>query len=169
LLFGPIGGDEMRKVLLVAVSVLAIVLSPGVAGAGKPQVQTFHAEGSDLEIEQCEDFTILLDFSHDTTITTYTDKDGSPVRSHISFQFVGTFSNPESGKSVYESGTYSVFVDLSTGEARVVGLVLLMRAPGQGVVLLELGQVQLDEGGNATLSGRPSAVEGASLLCSLLA
>lgn len=158
----------MRRTVLSFVVLLAVVVmfaSP--ARASQPIVQRIHTEGSGLELEDCGDFKVMLDFSHDETITTFYDRFGSPASAQIRFSFDATLTNSVTGKTAKERGAYSLFADLQTGEARQAGLVLLIVVPGQGKVLLELGHVNFDSAGNASLAGNPQVTD-ESFFCSLL-
>jgi hypothetical protein len=151
-----------------------VVLLAGMVGlasparATQPTVQAFHTEGNDLELEDCGDFKVILDFSHDETITTFYDRFGSPLSSQTVFSFQATLTNSVTGKTAYEKGRYTIFVDLRTEEVRQAGLVLLITVPGQGVALLELGHVSFDALGNASLAGSPLITQGDSFFCALL-
>jgi hypothetical protein len=149
---------------------LAAALIPAMAisaSAGAPTTTTFHSEGTDVPVEDCGSFTALLTFSHDETITTFYDKAGTLIKEQIRFNFSGTFKNSVTEKSAYEQGAYTIIIDFTGGDAKVVGLVLLIRLPGSGVVTLELGQVTF-ENGTTTTAGAPEILDGGSFICSLL-
>jgi hypothetical protein len=154
--------------MIFAILLTAMVGLASPARATQPSVQTFHTEGRDLELEDCGDFKVMLDFSHDETVTTFYGASGSPVSSQIRFSFQATLTNSVTGRTANERGAYSIFVDLQTGESRQAGLVLLITVPGQGVALLELGHISLDAAGSASLEGIPQVTEGDSFFCSLL-
>lgn len=157
-----------RTATTFAILLAAMVGLAPPARATQPSVQTFHTEGSGLELEDCGDFKVILDFSHDETVTTFYDRFGSPVSAQIRFSFQATLTNSVTGKTAYERGAYTIFADLQTGEGRQAGLVLLITVPGQGMALLELGHVSFDAAGNASLVGSPRVTEGDSFFCSLL-
>jgi hypothetical protein len=159
----------MRKVtILMGSTVALILLTISAASAGPPTITTFHDEFTDIPVEDCGSFMVLLTFSHDQTITTFYDKTGTPIRENVRFSFSGTFTNSVTGKRATENGVYTVIVDLVSGEANVVGLVLLIHMEGQGVVVLELGHVTFDQG-TITRVNSPQILDAGSLVCAILA
>ena len=161
----------MRRRAWVSVALVAglVVFLAGSASAVQPTVQTFHSSGSDVPIEDCGSFVVLLTYTHDETIVTYYNDSGTAIRAKISFKLSATLTNSVTGKTAYESGSSKIIVDLLADQARTVGLVLQIRSPGSGVVLLELGHVTVDASGRSTVSGPAVVVQGDSLLCSILA
>jgi hypothetical protein len=152
--------------LALAMSLLVVLASP--ARAAKPSVQTIHTELSDFPLEDCGDFEVILDLSHDETITTYFDSSGAPTSATFRFNFDATLTNSVTGKTAFEKGASIQFVDFSGGEGHVAGLILQIRVPGQGVVLMEVGELDFDQAGHAELSGEPVVIEGDSLFCTIL-
>jgi hypothetical protein len=157
-----------RTATTLAVLLAAILGLASPARATQPSVESFHTEGSGLELEDCGDFKVILDFSHDETITTFYDPSGAPVSAQIRFSFQATLTNSVTGKTAAERGAYTIFLDVQTGEGSQAGLVLLITVPGQGMALLELGHISVDDAGNLTLEGTPQVTEGDSFFCSLL-
>jgi hypothetical protein len=159
----------MRRVLAVLGLALAMVLSLALpASAKQPTITRFHDEGSGVPVEDCGSFVVLLTFSHDETITTFYDNTGTPIRAQIRFSFSSTLTNSVTGKTAFETGDYTIIADLIGGDAKVVGLVLLIYLPGVGVVTLELGQVTFDHG-SIWVTSEPEILNGDSLFCSILA
>lgn len=152
--------------LALAASLLIVLASP--ARAAKPSVQTIHTELSDFPLEDCGDFIVLLDLSHDETITTYFDSSGAAKSATIRFQFTATLTNSVTGKVAFEKGASIQFIEFSGGEGHVAGLILQIVVPGEGVVLMEVGELVFDLAGQADLSGEPQLTEGDSLFCTIL-
>jgi hypothetical protein len=97
----------------------------GPALAAQPTVTHLHTEGTDLPVQDCGTFVVLVDFVHDETITTYFDEAGTPTRTQILLNFSATLTNSVTGKSAYETGASMISLDLTSGQTRVAGLVLL--------------------------------------------
>jgi hypothetical protein len=158
----------MRKPFIILALAVATVLSLSVsASAVAPTMSIFHDEGSGLPVEDCGTFEVLLTFSHDETITTFYEKAGLPTREQIRFNFSATLSNSVTGKTAHENGAFTIITDLTSGDTKVVGLVLLMYLRGVGVVTLELGQVTFD-GARVSVTSSPRILDGASFVCSIL-
>lgn len=161
-------GSLKRAGILYGVIAASVLVPVSQAGAVQPIVQTFHTSLTNFVLEDCGDFQVILNLSHDETITTFLDESGAAVRSQIRFNFSATLTNSVTGKVALERGAFAIFVDLSSGEGRQAGLILQITVPGQGMVVLEIAQVSFDLAGNASLSGAPSVTQDESLLCSLL-
>jgi hypothetical protein len=155
-----------RGILLLGLIIVSSIVAAAPARAAEPSVQRIHSEGSNLPVQDCGTFTVLLSFVHDEVITTFTDEAGTPVRAQIRFHFTGTLVNSVTGKTAYELGDYTVFTDFQNG--RTVGLVLLIRVPGERVALLEIGSLSFDASGHASLSGAPRVFQGEALVCEIL-
>jgi hypothetical protein len=158
----------MRRLLcaLALATPLMLVSAPAALGV-KPTFQTFHAEGRNLDVLDCNWFDVLLSFTDDVVVTNYFDKSGSFTRSAIKSKFSGTLTNSVTGTSAYETGHWTLFAK-ADGTSRVTGLVLLIRVPGSGVVLIEVGAVTLGDKGGASVSGRPVITQGQNLICRAL-
>jgi hypothetical protein len=158
----------MKKSVIVIGVVAAFLLGLAApALATKPTVQTIHTELSGFLLEDCGDFQIILDLTHDETITTYFDRSGAATSSTIQFDFAGTVTNSVTGRFADEKGHYSIFVP-TQGDGREVGLILSILVPGEGVWLLEVAGVDFDASLNATLSGSPHVTDGDDFMCTLL-
>ena len=155
-----------RSALLLGFIIISSIGAATPARAAEPIVQRIHSEASDLPVQDCGTFVVLLSYVHDEIITTFLDASGNPGKAQIRFHFTGTLVNSVTGKTAYEIGDYTVFTDFQNG--RTVGLVLLIRVPGEGVALLELGSMSFDSSGHASLSGAPRVRQGESLICEIL-
>jgi len=159
---------RIRALAGVALAVTLLLLSGQPAWATQPTVQSFHSSGTNVPLEDCGSFLVLATFTLDETITTYFDDSGQATRAAIRFKLDATLTNSVTLKKAYELESSSIMVDLQSDQARTVGLVLQIRVPGVGVVVLELGQVTFDASGAATLSGGLTLEQGGSVLCSIL-
>jgi hypothetical protein len=80
------------------------------------------------------------------------DGDGSLVQRHFTEWMSGTFTNPDSGRSVpweqHDTVLHNLAVpgDLSTGSTRFTGLLTRVWAPGGGSILLDAGTLLEDAG-----------------------
>ena len=146
-----------------------VVLTAGSASGLEPRVQKIQSSGSDIPIEDCGAFVVLLTYTTDETITTYTDAAGQAIRVSIRFRLSATLTNSVTRKTASESGSSLVIADLQTGQARTVGLVLQIRVAGVGVVVIELGRVTLLPSGTPVVGGAVSDLQSGSLFCSILA
>jgi hypothetical protein len=155
----------MRKAFIACLVGAATLAVPFRASALSPTISSFHFEGSSIPVEDCGSFEVLLSFSHDETITTFYDKTGAPTRDQIRFVFSGTLTNSVTGKSADENGAYTITIDLTSDHANVVGLILVIRLEGVGVVTLELGHVTVEQ---PSVINSPEILDGASFVCSIL-
>jgi hypothetical protein len=157
------------KKSIIAIGVVAAFLL-GLAApafAAKPTVQTVHTELTGFLLEDCGDFQIILNLTHDETITTFFDRSGAATSSSIQFDFNGTVTNSVTGRFAVEKGHFTIFVP-AQGDGREVGLILSIVVPGEGVALLEVAGVDFDGSLNATLSGSPHITDGDDFMCTLL-
>jgi hypothetical protein len=168
----PLAASSKEGIMRRAFTILGLVATmllwqPGPVSATAPTISSFHDEGTNVPVEDCGAFVVLLSFSHDETITTYYDKSGVAIREQIRFNFSATLANSVTGETVGENGAYTITIDLARGETSTVGLILLMRLQGVGVVTLELGQATF-AGVRIGVTSTPGILDGGSLVCSIL-
>jgi hypothetical protein len=162
------GTMRSRALAGAALAATFLLFSGQPAWATQPTVQSFESSGTNVPLEDCGTFLVLATYTLDETITTYYDNSGQPIRAAIRFKLDAMLSNSVTLKKAYELESSAVMADLLTDEARTVGLVLQIRVPGAGVVVLELGKVTIDASGAATVSGGLTVEQGGSVLCSIL-
>ncbi len=143
----------------LAVAALALLALPAVASAAPPEFETFHDEGSFVFGGPCPNgVTLVGTFSEDVRVTTFFDKEGTPVRAHIKVNFVGVVTNPETGESVENPSHQTIIVDLVEGTETQVGLIFSATVPGEGVVFHDVGRVVFDAAGNVIFEAGPHDV-----------
>ncbi len=156
-----------RAFTIVGLAATMLLWQSGPVSAMAPASSSFHDEGTNVVVQDCGAFLVLLSFIHDEAITTFYDKSGIPIREQVRFKFSATLVNSVTGKSVAEDGAYTIIVDLARGETSTMGLILLMRLQGVGVVTLELGQVTF-AGGRIDVTSTPGILDGGSFVCAIL-
>jgi hypothetical protein len=158
----------MRRAFTIVGFVATMLLwQSGPVSAIAPTSSSFHDEGMNVAVQDCGAFLVLLSFTHDEVITTFYDKSGIPIREQVRFNFSATLANSVTGKTVAENGAYTIVVDLARGQTSTIGLILLMRLQGVGVVTLELGQVTF-AGGRIDVTSTPGILDGDSFVCAIL-
>ncbi len=147
---------RLLPALLAAVFAALPLLS---AAAAPPLVETITNEGSFAFAGPCPNGVTLVEtFTEDVRITTFFDKEGTPVRVQIKVNFVGVVTNPETGESVRDAAHHTIFLDLIDGTETVVGLTFSATVPGVGVVFHDVGRVVFDAAGNVIFEAGPHDV-----------
>jgi len=143
----------------LAVVVVALLTLPLTVSAAPALVETFTNEGSFTFAGSCPNgVTLKGTFTEDVRITTFFDKEGTPVRVQIKVNFVGVVTNPETGESVRDAAHHTIFLDLIDGTETVVGLVFSVTVPGVGVVFHDVGRVVFDAEGTPIFEAGPHDV-----------
>jgi hypothetical protein len=75
---------------------------------------------------------------------------GTPQTSEIHFSLRGTLTNTTSGRTLRNDADFTIFADLSTGEITASGGGFHVVAIGQGIVVLDVGTIRLDDQGQVT-------------------
>ena len=164
-IYRTVGADSMPhprfRLLPAALSVVIVALFtlPVAVSATPPVVETFTNEESFSFAGPCpNDVTLAESFTEDLRITTFVDKEGTPVRVQIHSNFVGVVTNPETGATVEDIGHNTVMLDLVEGTETTVGLVFSSTVPGVGVVFHDVGRLVFDAAGNMIFEAGPHDV-----------
>ena len=88
----------------------------------------------------CDGFGVTLEGDVTRTDTTFTDQSGTPTRTAIHIRFTGTLTNPQTGKSVLDNGSFQRTIDPSDRSVTVTGGFRVITAPGAGVLLHQTGR-----------------------------
>src|SRR6266567_1174012 len=150
----------MRRFFLLTLAVLALALAP-VAAAEAPTIVEQSLHRSIPNFVSCPGFTVAGEFDINRTLFTFTDNAGTPIRQVIHVHFVGTLTNTSTGKSIPDEGNQIVTTDLTTGTTIVDGRIRVDTAPGEGVILAQVGRIVRDAQGNVLfLAGENDLVSG---------
>ncbi len=128
---------------LLLVIVLALATSAS-AAAAQPDIFRFQHHGGDPHLVDCGTFFINGQFEEHGSVTTFFDDAGHPVRLKIHVVFNGQLTNETTGKTLRDAPRYTVFVDVQTGTATVVGLPVHWTIPGGGRIMLDAGNITFD-------------------------
>ena len=161
-----------RKLYSPVIALVAVLLSlmpVGTVYAAPPDVQTFHDEGSFATVD-CGDFLALQDFVEDSTVTTFFDQAGNPVRAQVHVHYDGTFTNSVTGLTLRDPARLPITVDLQDGSVAETGLFYGITVPGEGIAVLDAGRIVFDADGNVLFVGGPHQFleGGEALICAAL-
>jgi hypothetical protein len=129
-----------RSVATTTLLALPLALAPAASAvAAPPDRYSFAVDDTDLSrtSEECG-FDILVHAEGTIRVLDFLDEDGNPVRTLVTYPgLTYTFSNLETGESVTSRSPDPEHVTWNadgSGSARVTGLVLHWRLPGEGSV-----------------------------------
>jgi hypothetical protein len=145
----------------LAIVVVALFTLPLAVSAAPPLIETFTNEGSFSFQGPCAnapDVTLVESFTEKVRVTTFFDRDGTPVRVQIKVDYVGVVTNPVTGASVEDNAHQTLIQDLVEGTETYVGLGFSATVPGVGVVFHDVGRVVFDTEGNPSFEAGPHDV-----------
>jgi hypothetical protein len=147
----------------------AALVSAGAASAAPPTTETFTFSGTNVLTDLCP-FDVVSDFHSKFRATTFSDSAGDPVSVKTHAVFLGTLTNPDTGKSVTDRDHWTTIEDLGSGTSTIVGLLFHINIPGHGIVVLWAGKAIIDnETGETLFEAGPKDVEaGLETLCAYL-
>ena len=98
---GRMEGTVRRNGIVLALGVLLVLGASGSASARRP-IREFSPLPSRIVLDDvCQTFSIVADFLVNRVyVTTFTDENGDPVRSHTTGSLKVRLTNPENGASV---------------------------------------------------------------------
>jgi hypothetical protein len=99
--------------------------------------------------------------------TTFFDDAATPTLNEARFNIQTARRTRSRARPAYENAAYTITTDVASGESRVVGFVLLIRMPGAGIVIPELGRVTFNRAGSPSVSGSSTILQD-SVICSSL-
>ena len=138
---------------------VALFTLPLAVSAAPPLVETFTNEDSFSFAGPCPNGVTLAEtFTENVRVTTFFDKNGTPIRAQIKSDFVGVVTNPETGANVEDNAHQTIMLDLVEGTETYVGLTFSATVPGVGVVFHDVGRVVFDAAGNVIFEAGPHDV-----------
>lgn len=160
---------KLLSLLIRFVSISLALTSVTTVHAAPPDVHIFHDEGSTL-VADCGNFLAIEDFTVDVRETTYFDRDGNPVRMQVHVNFNGVLTNSVTGLTLRDNGNNMFLIDLQEGTVATLGLFFGITVPGEGIAILDAGNVIFDADGNVIFEGGPHQflAEGPALICAAL-
>jgi len=138
-----------RATIWLASVTLATLGLAGPASAATPTIEQFQHPAS-FVLADCGSFQIVGTWMFDVRVATYFDATGSAVRQEVNVHRQGTIANSVTGKSLDDSASYALMVDLTTGTIVSPGVGSHDTAPGVGIVWLDAGLIRVDAAGNVT-------------------
>jgi len=132
-----------RFVKMAVVPTVALALALGIgsrASAAAPSTVVKHADlHPAFELYDCGDFMVQAEWDLSLTITEYRNADGdaTSVKGHIAYK--GTLSHPDNGRWATDRGVHTFVDDLVAGQTHDAGGYRRVTAPGEGVLLLDVG------------------------------
>jgi hypothetical protein len=152
---------------LVALMALAVV-SPALAD--QPETATFNFTVTDNLLQSCDGFDIIENAVIQIKETSFFDKDGNRVRITAHVKYTGTLTNSATGTSVTDGpDTIQVIVDVQDGTERWAGIAFSINLPGEGIIVLDAGNIIFHPDGSLTVHGPHQVLAGDNYLCSALA
>jgi len=135
----------MRR-LLILVPVIGALAFAGVASATAPTFTDEHVHLVANPYIVCGEFVVVGDFDVTRKIVTFYDSDGNAVSrtAHISVE--GTLTNSLTGASLLISRHGTFTQDLIDGSTITLGQRTLVVAPGEGIVLQDMGRIVREAG-----------------------
>ena len=124
------------------------------AVADKPQIETFR----DVEfsfVVDCGGFLAIAEFVERDRVIVFFDNEGNPVRFQIHANFRGIVTNSMTGTSVSDRGGLTLFVDFAEGTTAFVGKLFGITIPGEGIAVLDAGNIVFDADFNVIFVGGP--------------
>ena len=149
---------------------LLILLTSIPANAQQPIITEITREGSNVLYTHCPTFDILETYELTIRRTLFFDQYGFPDRLQANFMYRAILTNSVTGYSITDApDASSHMLDLNTGEASVHGLMFSVEVPGEGVLVLDAGNVVFGADGELTVNGpHEYLLEGNALLCAVL-
>ena len=162
------GMSHMRlaRLLLVCAVVFSAVASSQATLAAPPQIFTFLDAGSN--IIGCGSFKVQEDYSIPTRVIVFASyPDGEPINGQAHQDFNGTFKNLTTGYSLPEYAHRTIIFNNQAGTHKEVGLLLRVNIPGEGVAILDAGNLTFGSDG-VTFAGNHHWADGPDLICAAL-
>lgn len=147
----------MHKFIRVAVATAAVAaaLGPAPATAAAPETGSFVHEDHFIDegASVACGFDVHVDVLGKVTYQVFYSAVGEPTRVQLHGNLEGEFSANGIVLPQIERG--QIFLDLTTGGERDLGLLFQVRLPGGGVVIADVGRVIFDGDGNVTFEAGP--------------
>jgi hypothetical protein len=159
----------LARLLLVCAVAFSAVASSQTALAAKPLIFTFLDTGSGLY--DCGSFMVREDYSIPTRVIVFASwPDGEPINGQAHQDFNGTFTNLTTGYSLPENNHHTIMFNNEAGTVRLLGLIIKLNIPGEGVAILDAGYVKFTfEPDTVTFHGNHEWAEnGIELLCAAM-
>jgi hypothetical protein len=160
----------MRTITITCAFAVAALAGAATADATAPTTTHQSFPRSIPHYLACPGFWIDGEFQIDQTTTTFYAADGTAIRIVRHVHSDGTLSNPLTGKSLADTGSFTVTVDLTTGERTIDGNLNTATNPGGGVIYHAVGRLAFEPDGTILEAGpHDDADDNYGDLCSYLA
>ncbi len=155
--------------LFAGLALILALATGATALAARPSVETFESTITDNLLGSCNSFDIIENADITGRVTTFFDNADTPVRIQIYATYRGTMTNSVTGKTVADGPDARTYVDDLNGTLAIHGLVFSINIPGEGVAVLDVGNVIFHPDGSVTVDGKHQVVaEGIGALCGAL-
>lgn len=151
----------MKRTLSVAIlTVLASMLMLSHAGAVPPEKEVFIDQGFFLLPDIDCGTSVLHEelVSERIQVTTFFDRDGTPIRTQVTVNFTAELINLATGETFRDTVVGLDTFDLVSGQATFVGPGLKVPVKGEGVVLLHTGRKVFDASGDLIFNAGPDDI-----------
>lgn len=139
---------RLARLLLVGLVILLSLMPVGGAWAKPPVRETWHFE-EDWFFEDCGDFEIWEVFFMDVRVTHFYDRDGNWVRTQEHWTGDGYVYNKDDPNLWFPENTvHNMGIYDASGGLTIVGKLVNITIPGEGVVFRTAGRVVYDSEGN---------------------
>lgn len=157
----------MRRILWLPVALILALAAAAPASAAAPNIFVFVDEGTGEA--PCDGFTVVQEFRVTIRVKEWLDDSGDLIRVVANFRWEATVTNSETGFSIRDNASWTDFFDAASGEFAQAGLIWNLNVPGEGIVLLDAGQIIFHPDGTVTVHGPHQFFEsGLDLLCAAL-
>lgn len=128
---------RMPAVLVTASLATAVTVARAEATSPTSTEESFHRT---VPFITCDGVAVTHESDITRRDTTFTDQSGTATRIVIHIRFKGTLTNPETGRSVRDNGSFQRTIDRSDGSSTVTGGFRVISAPREGVLLHQTGR-----------------------------
>src|SRR5919198_4529807 len=129
----------MRRLISAVATVASALAVAATASATPPTTTEVSFHRSLPNFLPCPSFLVHGEFDITRRTTTFYDEAGAAIRIVTHVHFTGLLSNPLTGKSLPDSGRFTVTTDLVTGTRTSDGKLRVDTATGEGVVFQVVG------------------------------
>jgi hypothetical protein len=144
----------MRRLTFLLGLILPLAFA-ATAAAVEPTTTTQQFHRSSPHFLSCPGFDVAAEFDITRLSRTFYDNAGNPIRIARHLGYVGTLSNPATGKSLADEGNVLITIDLLAGTTTFTGKGRVDTAPGLGVVFHVSGRMMFDAAGDLTFEAGP--------------
>ena len=163
-----------RNLLLAVIGSLLLlqsIISFGTVSAmslKSPEFEYWHEDVYEVAAD-CGNFQVIAEYSLDVSATIFFDKVGEPLRAQFQVLIDGQITNSVTGQTLRDKSHHTYFDHFYKGTFRGVGLEFAITVPGEGIAILDAGNLIWKDGQVVHQSGPHQFLEGGpGLFCAAL-